>query len=47
MSGLFIDTSGTQTQSFYAGEYAGYEAKIDQTITSSQLCSSLEVGYSF
>ena len=47
VSGLFIDTSGTQEQSFYAGESAGYRAEIDQTITSSQACGSLEVGYSF
>jgi outer membrane protease len=47
VSGLFIDTSGTQHQSFYAGEYAGYEITIDQTLTSSQLCGSLQVGCSF
>jgi outer membrane protease len=46
-SGLFIDTSGTQQQSFYGGENVGYRATIEQTITSSQLCGSLEVGYSF
>ena len=47
VSGLFIDTSGTQKQSYYGGEYVGYQATIDQTITSSQICGSLEVGYSF
>ena len=47
VSGLFIDTSGTQKQSYYGGENAGYQATIDQTITSSQTCGSLEVGYSF
>jgi outer membrane protease len=47
VSGLFIDTSGTQKQSYYGGEFAGYQATIDQTLTSSQTCGSLEVGYSF
>lgn len=47
LSGLFIDTSGSQKQSFYGGEYVGYEATIDQTITSSQTYGSLEVGYLF
>lgn len=46
-SGLFVDTSGTQNQSFYGGENAGYEDTIGQTITSSQLCGSLDIGYSF
>ncbi len=47
VSGLFIDTSGTQKQRFYAGENLGYEATIDQTLTSSQTCGSFEVGFSF
>jgi hypothetical protein len=47
VSGLFIDTSGTQEQRFYAGELAGYQATIEQTITSSQTSGTLEVGYSF
>ena len=47
VSGLFVDTSGTQKQSFYGGEAVGYQVTIDQTITSSQICSSLEVGFSF
>ena len=47
VSGLFVDTSGTQTQSYYGGENVGYQATLDQTITSSQICSSLEVGFSF
>lgn len=47
VSGLFIDTSGTQHQSFYAGEYAGYEITIDQTLTSSQIYSSIQAGYTF
>lgn len=46
-SGLFIDTSGTQEQRFYAGEDAGYALTIEQTITSSQARGSLEVGFSF
>lgn len=47
VSGLFIDTSGTQNQGFYGGENVGLQITIDQTITSSQTCSSLEIGYSF
>lgn len=47
VSGLFIDTSGTQNQRFYSGENAGLQITIDQTITSSQTCGSLEIGYSF
>lgn len=47
VSGLFIDTSGTQKQSFYAGEDVGLRMTIDQTITSSQTCGTLEVGFSF
>ncbi len=47
VSGLFIDTSGTQKQSYYGGEDVGYRATIGQTLTSSQTCGSLEVGYSF
>ena len=47
VSGLFIDTNGTQKQSIYGGEDIGYQATIEQTITSSQTCGSLEVGYSF
>jgi len=46
-SGLFVDTSGTQTQSYHAGEYVGYQATIDQKITSSQVCGSLALGFSF
>ena len=47
VSGLCINTSGTQKQRFCCGNNAGREATIDQTITSSQACGSLEVGYSF
>jgi outer membrane protease len=47
VSGLFIDPSGTQQQSYYGGEYVGYQATLDQTLRSSQICSSLEVGFSF
>ena len=47
VSGLFINTSGTQTQSYYSGENVGYVAKIDQKITSSQTYGSVEVGFSF
>ena len=47
VSGLFISTHGTQKQSYYGGEDVGYQATIDQKITSSQVYSSLEVGFSF
>lgn len=47
VSGLFIDTSGTQEQRYYSGEHLGYQATLDQTLTSSQTCGFLEVGYSF
>ena len=44
---ISIDTSGTQTQSYYAGELVGYVGKIDQEITSSQTLINLEAGYRF
>jgi outer membrane protease len=44
---LNIDTSGTQTQSFYAGELAGLMLKIDQEITASQTYVSLALGFGF
>lgn len=47
VSGLFVDTSGTQNQFFYDGENSGLRITIDQTITSSQTSGSFEIGYSF
>ncbi len=47
VSGLFIDTSGTQKQVFYGGDDVGLRITIDQKLTSSQTCGALEVGYSF
>lgn len=47
VAGLFVDTSGTQRQEFYAGEDAGVRLTIDQKITSSQVSGALEVGYGF
>lgn len=47
VSGLFVRTSGSQRQEFYAGESVGEELAIDQDITSSQISGALEVGYAF
>lgn len=44
---ISIDTDGTQSQSFYAGELAGLAFEIDQEITSTQTYFYVEAGYSF